>query len=305
MKGPMVTQSLRGLSGTEPFHWRGDRADLAAFNPAFVTLLGAPRVLSSSELASFEAFVRSLAYPPNPRENLDRTQPDPADGPSAERGRLVYLQQRTDRQVFTCNDCHTISPQYGPGTNGLLIPGILLVGLDNAGASQDLKVPQLRGLYEKAGVSFARGERIDGFGLTHDGGIDNIDTFLRTANFVFPDARTRDDLAAFVLSLDTGTAPAVGAQVTLAGGDSAVRLARAETLAARADAGDCDLVVTGLVAGERTAYVYAGAGSLVDAKRGTTVALADLVRAAAPGAEVTLTGVPAGRARALLRASAP
>src|SRR5205823_6355571 len=32
MKGPLVTQSLRGLAGTTPFHWRGDRANLAAFN---------------------------------------------------------------------------------------------------------------------------------------------------------------------------------------------------------------------------------------------------------------------------------
>ncbi|MBI1798275.1 MAG: beta-propeller fold lactonase family protein, partial [Candidatus Eisenbacteria bacterium] len=30
MKGPMTTQSLRGLTNTTPFHWRGDRADLSA-----------------------------------------------------------------------------------------------------------------------------------------------------------------------------------------------------------------------------------------------------------------------------------
>ena len=35
MKGPMTTQSLRGLPNTFRFHWRADRANLAAFNPAF------------------------------------------------------------------------------------------------------------------------------------------------------------------------------------------------------------------------------------------------------------------------------
>ena len=53
MKGPMTTQSLRGMAGAGPMHWRGDRTgattgqdpldeELAfkAFNPAFVGLLG-------------------------------------------------------------------------------------------------------------------------------------------------------------------------------------------------------------------------------------------------------------------------
>ena len=40
MKGPMMTQSLRGIIGNEPFHWRGDRAGLENFNGAFVSLLG-------------------------------------------------------------------------------------------------------------------------------------------------------------------------------------------------------------------------------------------------------------------------
>ena len=40
MKGPMFTQSLKGLPSLEPFHWRGDRVNLLAFNGAFVTLQG-------------------------------------------------------------------------------------------------------------------------------------------------------------------------------------------------------------------------------------------------------------------------
>jgi DNA-binding beta-propeller fold protein YncE len=40
MKGPMVTQTLRGMLGGAPFHWRGDRATLQAFNPTFDKLMG-------------------------------------------------------------------------------------------------------------------------------------------------------------------------------------------------------------------------------------------------------------------------
>ena len=36
MKGPMTTQTLRGLKNIEPFHWRGDRQNFQAFNHAFV-----------------------------------------------------------------------------------------------------------------------------------------------------------------------------------------------------------------------------------------------------------------------------
>jgi len=39
MKGPLTTQTLRGLRGTGPFHWRGDRPDLSAFNPAFDSVM--------------------------------------------------------------------------------------------------------------------------------------------------------------------------------------------------------------------------------------------------------------------------
>ncbi|MEQ1895151.1 MAG: hypothetical protein ABL998_21640, partial [Planctomycetota bacterium] len=40
MKGPFVTQTLQGIVGNEPFHWRGDRLTLAEFNPFFESLLG-------------------------------------------------------------------------------------------------------------------------------------------------------------------------------------------------------------------------------------------------------------------------
>ncbi|HEX8097977.1 MAG TPA: hypothetical protein VF507_08070, partial [Pyrinomonadaceae bacterium] len=110
MKGPMTTQSLRGLSGTEPLHWRGDRAGIADFNPAFVSLLGGTRQLSSDEMSQFAAFVRTLAYPPNPLEQPNRTLPNPASGPNPTRGQQLFNNSRLDGGVLTCNQCHTASP---------------------------------------------------------------------------------------------------------------------------------------------------------------------------------------------------
>jgi YVTN family beta-propeller protein len=40
MKGPMATQTLRGLKGLAPLHWRGDRTNFTHFNGAFASLLG-------------------------------------------------------------------------------------------------------------------------------------------------------------------------------------------------------------------------------------------------------------------------
>jgi hypothetical protein len=39
MKGPMATQTLIGIIGTGPLHWRADREDLGAFNAAFANLM--------------------------------------------------------------------------------------------------------------------------------------------------------------------------------------------------------------------------------------------------------------------------
>src|SRR5262249_53891557 len=79
-RGPMVTQSLRGMTATEPLHWRGDRSNLTAFDPAFVSLLGSTTTLSDSEMAAFNAFVMPLTYPPNPNQYLNDSLRDAAPG---------------------------------------------------------------------------------------------------------------------------------------------------------------------------------------------------------------------------------
>src|SRR5687767_15977480 len=67
----MVTQDLRGLNGTAPFHWRGEQKDIEDFNGAFEELLKGEK-LAEPELALFKDYVMSLEFPPNPRQQMNR-----------------------------------------------------------------------------------------------------------------------------------------------------------------------------------------------------------------------------------------
>ena len=90
-KDVMVTQSLKSIADTFPFHWRGER-ELIHFNEAFVELLGGGSMLdetSGGEFDLFEDFVFALQSPANPNARLDRRLPltgplgSPADGQDA------------------------------------------------------------------------------------------------------------------------------------------------------------------------------------------------------------------------------
>jgi YVTN family beta-propeller protein len=298
MKGPMTTQSLRGLPGTGMLHWRADRQNLDAFNPAFVGLMGRAVQLPDSEMAAFDAFVLPLAYPPNPNRFLDRSlRTAPLHQPSAERGRDFFVTQPTDAGAVSCNGCHT-SDNWGPGTNGQIINGFALQ------ATQDMKVPQLRNLYQKTGFTDLAGAlNKRGFGFTHNGAVDNLFQFLKFTGFDFnepfdqsPDENRRD-VEAFLLAFDTGMAPAVGAQVTFRGpdNDDAGLVARLDTLQQRQAAGECDLIAKGRVNGVARGWIYQGGQQWKpDLQAAPTIASATLRALGGPGSEVTVTGVPPG-----------
>jgi YVTN family beta-propeller protein len=296
MKGPMTTQSLRGLAATEPFHWRGDRADFTRFNPAFQFLMGRADSLTTPDMQAFTDFIMTIVYPPNPAQNLDRTWPDPAPpAGSPERGRIEFTSVVHDGGV-DCQACHQSSPpgepfRVSPGTNGLLIPGPALQ------ESQAFKIPQLRNMYEKTGFEDAPGPQKRGFGFLHDGSIDNLFDFLLAPVFQFSGNQARRDVEAFMLAFDTGTAPAVGVQVTVdaSNKNDAATIARIALLMARADVGDIDLVVKGRVSGDARGYLYAGGGNYeTDGNAEPLVAEATLRAGAGAGAERTWTGVPPG-----------
>ncbi|MFL6212100.1 MAG: Calx-beta domain-containing protein [Pyrinomonadaceae bacterium] len=302
MKGPMTTQSLRGiistnpLQTTEPLHWRGDRAGLDNFNPAFVSLLGGTRQLNATELAAFTALVRTLTYPPNPNENLDRTTPNPATGANATRGKQIFQAANTDAGALTCNQCHTALLNINTGTGRFIIPAQVLA------ESQDFKVPQLRGLYQKTGLTRAPGEQLTGYGFAHDGNFDSIFSFLHAPVFIFQSDAQRRDVEAFILAFDTGTAPAVGLQVTVNAGNKTTQAVsdRVNLLVNQANIGNCDLIVRGVFNGQRRGFAYVGGGAFQpDRSTDPTTNASALMQAADAGAELTFTGVPVGAGRRL------
>src|SRR5262249_11529494 len=111
LKGPMTTQSLRGMAGQGPMHWRGDRTgrnDLGGdpldeneafhkFAPAFQNLLGAAAPLGIPDMQRFANFVLTLEYPPNPVRALN----DVATA-SQSAGQTDFTTLLADAGTFTC-----------------------------------------------------------------------------------------------------------------------------------------------------------------------------------------------------------
>lgn len=291
MKGPMTTQTFRGLSGTEPLHWRGDRADFTAFNPAFSSLLGGAQ-LSSADMTAFRDFINTLRFQPNPNQNLDRTLSNSVAGGDANAGRNSFINEDFTTDV-SCNDCHTANP--GTGTNRSIFSAATLQ------EPQDLKVPQLRNIYQKQNFNNAPGaQSIDGFGLTHDGQDANLFQFLSRPVFdrFAGDTVRQNNLRAFLLSFDTGTAPAVGYTRTLYAANAGdPSMSNAWTLLEnQAAAGNIDLIAKGTIDGQRMGLLYrtatndyktdkTGAGPFTRTQLGAKLAAGDTL---------SLMGVPPG-----------
>ncbi|HET9233665.1 MAG TPA: hypothetical protein VFP10_05975, partial [Candidatus Eisenbacteria bacterium] len=284
MKGPMLTQSLKGLTATEPLHWRGDRGDLAAFNPAFVSLLGRGSQLNPSEFSLFQAFVLSVSYPQNPFRLLNGSLPATLDGGNPATGQQLFLTGNLVGSV-QCVDCHSLPA----GENGLIIPAPLLR------EPQDMEVPQLRNLWEKTRFQ-TTGASVRGFGFTHDGSVKDLFTFLQFPGFTFRNDTERHDVAAFLLAFDTGTPPAVGAQWTMDGTNEAAGLSRVTTLVGEADEGSIGLIAKGRDGfGAVRGWAYTGGGNwITDREVDGTRELEDLLTIAASGREITFTGVMTG-----------
>jgi len=212
MKGPMTTQSLRGLdtSGATPLHWRGDRRFLQMFRGAFAGLLGGSGI-DAGATQEFSSFVRSLTYPPNPHEPKDRVYTgDAATGRDLFGMNPLVPGKEYNNAIpgtVTCISCHK-----GDFTGGTDFTGSqATVNFDGEG--QLFNTAQLRGVYEK------EYPELTGFGTLHDGALDDIDEFL---NFVPPGSGAaafplltpadRVAVAAFVRGWDTGLSPLVGQQ---------------------------------------------------------------------------------------------
>ena len=310
LKGPMTTQSLRGLANQGPMHWRGDRtgcttggdaldevAAFNAFNPAFVGLLGDDEELPVDHMQEFTDFILTVRYPPNPIRALDDV-PTPAELA----GENFYFNDIVDGGR-TCNGCHVVDPALDFfGTDGLS---------STEGEPQEFKIPHLRNQYQKIGMfgvpggqtlippTGPFGNQVRGFGFLHDGSVATVNDFLSANVFGFPTDTDRRSVEAFVLSLSTGLAPIVGQQVTL-NVDSVVdtpTLLRLQLMQDQADAGNCDLVGKGELGGEARGVVYTGGGSglyATDRASEGTVTGTTLLNLVSAGQEATYTCVPPG-----------
>jgi YVTN family beta-propeller protein len=296
MKGAMVTQTLRGLDGQDPLHWRGDRADFLAFNPAFDALLGGAQI-SNADMEAYRDFVETIVFHPNPNQNLDRSLPASLDGANPVAGRNTFLNvpYNTDLIPLTCNTCHSAPP--GSGSNGIIIPGGAMR------TSQSAKVAHLRNVYKKLNFDRRPGaESIGGFGFIHDGSVSTLTEFLSLPVFgpFATDTTIQSNLTAFMKCFDTGTAPAVGYSLTF---DSncvgQVALSNQWTvLEAQAAVSNIDLVVKGILQGQTRSLRYDPASSayVADVSGVGPFSRTDLATFAQGQDVLTAMGVPPGSA---------
>ncbi len=249
MKGPMVTQTLRGLSTNAPYHWRGDKPNLQAFNGAFESLLGGHE-LNTKDIDLLAAFLTTISHPGNPLQNLDRTFP-----PMAAAGKSAF--ENLPAVAFpggfqlTCAECHA-----GPDGAGSEV--VLPIPQTFIGPSQPTNTPQLRGLFRRGEAPIDGTASKVGFGFAHDGGLPTIRMFLDIPAFSLMPTSEKDRLVAFLLAFDTGTAPIVGQRylVNAATAGTSTLSAQISLLQSRALAGDADLVFEGRLDGKRVNLLY-------------------------------------------------
>ncbi|MFM7052587.1 MAG: hypothetical protein ACKOYN_10725, partial [Planctomycetota bacterium] len=282
MKGPMTTQTLVGLAGTDPFHWRGDRNDLAQFSHTVTALLGGDSDFTTVEMARMESYLATISFPPNPNRNLDGTLKTSLAGGNAVTGQTLFNVGNLD--FVQCVTCHTIPT----GGSSVIISGNLLQ------EPQAMKVPQLRNQLEKTGFDTLLMNNNRGFGFTHDGGLATLFDFFKLPVFNFTSGgagdQQRRDIVAFMLSWDTGTHASVGAQATM-GGTASNGSTRRNQLVSIANAGSSALIAKATVNGVERGYrLVNGVWETDIAGQNTTLAALDSI--ASSGTPVTYTLVP-------------
>jgi YVTN family beta-propeller protein len=294
MKGPMTTQTLRGLNGLDPLHWRGDRTNFTHFNGAFDDLMGG-NVLSSDDMAAYRTFINTIVFQPNPNQNLDRTLPASFAGADPTAGRNAYVQTNYADLAgipLRCNTCHLLPA----GTDRGFTPAIALQ------EPQDFKVPQLRSVYQKMRFTNTPGATaLQGFGIVHDGTDPGLFAFLSRPVFgsFANDAVVKRNLNAFVQCIDTGMAPAVGHARTLAA-SNITTLSESNAwslLEAQASSGtNIDLIVKGRIDGRFQGFVYVTASNVyrADQQLAAPLTRAALTAKVVAGGTITVMGVPPG-----------
>ncbi|MCP3920091.1 MAG: hypothetical protein GY711_31580 [bacterium] len=215
-KGPMVTQTLRGIADLVPLHWRGERDGMIDFNGAFDGLLGSAPLDTSpgGDFEAFQAYLDSLHQPANPNEHprriVDGHKPVQITGGSllpanAVRGQRLFLDEINHR----CNVCHTLPTGTANDTfndeSGLQIP-----------RRNHFVVPSFNGMWRKTQptietIILANGtvdtRPTTGAGVTQAGLINGTFEFVSNSLFELS-AQEAADVTAFLSQADSGLAPA-------------------------------------------------------------------------------------------------
>jgi YVTN family beta-propeller protein len=275
MKGPMTTQSMRGLRGHGPMHWRGDRtgvnrvngetleeAAFKEFNEAFDSLAGLGTTLGESDMQDFTDFSMRISYPPNPIRQLDNALIGiEVDGERLFNAGVVRIQTGL---LEVCVQCHTLDPAAGIfGTKGL--------SADNSQAGEkNFKIPHFRDQYQKVGAfgwgfqtPTETGPQVRGFGFNHNG--------ATSSNFIIADlGMPQSDLLAlraFLYSFPTESPPITGQQLTLTNSNLAAAQSRIDLMVKRAQVDspvpECDLVAKGVIDGAARGWVLARSANFV------------------------------------------
>jgi len=206
MKGPMTTQSLRGMANHGPMHWRGDRtggndnpsaqpdsgtfdevAGFKKFLGAFPNLLGRSGPIPDQDMEKFAAFILQVTYPPNPIRMLSNHLT-----PDQQAGRDFFFNNVSDLSAKgTCESCH-VTDHHANEDQGVAAPGFF--GTDGRhtfdGGTEGFKTPHLRNQYQKVGMfgmpdtptlpgsDDFLGDQVRGFGFNHDGSIPTVFRFI-------------------------------------------------------------------------------------------------------------------------------
>ncbi|MCX2978452.1 hypothetical protein EYC82_13885 [Halieaceae bacterium IMCC11814] len=277
-KGPMTTQTLRGMATHGSLHWRGDKVDgvfglddcpggdapvntnpaacseefgFLNFIEAFEGLVGKEGTISVMQMEAFRDFALDILLPPNPHRPLDHSfSAGAASGPN------LFFNGITDT-VATCEGCHRLDASDGFfGTGG---------GKTFEGTPQQMKVAHMRNVYTKVGMFREPGDQIRGYGYLHDGSIDTVKNFLKNGPFSTSNS-AENQLEQYSMEFPTDLAPIVGQQITLTSTNAAVAGPRVDLMIQRADTDynslmlggnvpECDLIVKGSVGGEERGAV--------------------------------------------------
>jgi YVTN family beta-propeller protein len=316
MKGPMTTQTLRGLATHGGMHWRGDRVDgffgtdpctepsgapcnedlsFRNFIVAFEGLVGKEGTITAVQMQDFADFALQILPPPNPVRALDNSLTA-----AQQSGQNLFSGPISDT-VATCNGCHRLDPSQGFFGSG---------GEQSfEGEPQNFKIAHMRNLYTKVGMFGLSvggpftGDQVRGFGVLHDGSVDTVANFLAAPVFSL-NASEEADLEQFALAFPTDIAPIVGQQVTLTATNSAVVDPRIDLMIARAATAftslmlggvvtECDVMVKGSVGGAERGWVRESSGLFRD-DLNDTISDAALRALATTEGPLTYTCAPPG-----------